>query len=278
VKEAPGRILVVTPTLGVCPHLAETVSSITATGLPVLHVMAAPAERVAELSRRFPGARVVPDQGREEGIYGALNAALGASPDGWEWFTYINDDDLLLPGFGELVRRQQCLAGPEPVAYGDVDLIREDGRLVSRVTVERSPQWIPALLQQGISPLMQQGMIFHRETVRGLVRFDTRYRLCADLDFWLRALSGGARFRYHPLPVARFRLRDGQLSANTELTIREQDEIVARHLPRRIPAAARTWARWRYRASNFPRYLQRFRSSGFRTSYELLAPESPPPA
>jgi hypothetical protein len=271
------RILVVTPTLGECRHLDETVGRLAELGVPVLHAISAPAGRLEELRARFPGATAVADWGKAAGLYGALNAALEALPTGWGWFTYINDDDNLLPGFGELVRRHLCRREPEPVAYGDVEVIREDGSAVSRVTTERNPAWIPALLQQGISPLMQQGMIFRRATVARLGGFDTRYRLCADLDFWLRAYAGGEGFRHHPLRVAQFRLREGQLSSDTALTVREQDEIVARHLPSRIPGAVRLCARWRYRACNLPRYLRRIRSSGFRTSYQLLAPASTPP-
>ena len=265
------RILVVTPTLGESPHLDEAVGRVAALRVPVLHVISAPAAKVRGLKERFPWTRVVPDAGRPAGLYGALNAALEAVPEGWGWFTYINDDDLLLPGFAELAGRHASLRDPERVAYGDVEVIREDGLVVSRVTTERNPAWIPALLQQGISPLMQQGMLFHREAAARLARFDTRYRLCADLDFWLRAYAGGDRFRHYPLPVARFRIRPGQLSSDTAQTIREQDEIVRRHLPARVPAAARVFARWRYRLCNLPRYLGRMRSIGLRTSYQMLA-------
>jgi hypothetical protein len=270
------RVLVVTPTLGRCPCLDDTVASIAAAGVPVLHVMSAPADRVGALRFRYPKALVVADQGKAGGIYGALNAALEAQPDGWGWFTYINDDDLLLPGFGELVRRHLRRPDPAPVAYGDVDAIREDGAVVSRITTERTPRWIPALLQQGISPLMQQGTIFQRATVRRLGRFDLRYRLCADLDFWLRAYAGGDAFRYHPFRVAQFRIRDGQLSSDTAKTIGEQDEIVGRHLPRPVPAALKAYARLRYRLCNLPRYLQRVRSSGLRTSYQILGAGAEP--
>jgi hypothetical protein len=271
------RILVVTPTLGESPHLDQTVEGVAALSASILHVISTPLEKVRVLQARFPATRVVADAGKAEGLYGALNAALEAVPRGWGWFTYINDDDLLLPGFANLVSRHQHLPGPGRIAYGDVEVIREDGRMVSRVTTERNPVWIPALLQQGISPLMQQGMLFHRETVMRLGRFDTRYRLCADLDFWLRAYAGGDGFRYYPLPVARFRIREGQLSSNTAQTVREQHEIVGRHLPVRIPAVVKLCARLRYRAFNLRRYVERMRSCGLRTSYQMLASGAAPP-
>jgi hypothetical protein len=260
------RVLVVTPTLGESRFLEDTVLGVASLGASILHVISAPAGRVGSLQSRFPWTRVVADAGRAGGIYGALNAALGSVTDGWEWFTYINDDDLLLPGFATLVSRHEKSDNPEPVA-----LIRDNGKVMSRVTTERSPGWIPALLKQGISPLMQQGMLFHRKTVARLGGFDTRYRLCADLDFWLRSFAFGDRFRHYPINVARFRIRSGQLSSDTALTIREQNEIVARHLPREIHAGVRICARWRYRVCNLPRYLERYSTSGIRTSYEILA-------
>src|SRR6185369_3098988 len=145
------------------------------------HVLAAPVTRLAELRERFPGVGVVPDAGKAGGIYGALNAALASSGADWDWFSYINDDDLLLPDFSESLLRYQDAANPLQVLYGDVELIDQEGRYLTRITSEHRPWWIPALLQQGISPLMQQGMLFSRAVVRQLGGFDTRYRLCADL-------------------------------------------------------------------------------------------------
>jgi len=153
-----------------------------------------------------------------------------------------------------------------------VEQIDEEGRRIGMVTVERNPRWIPAVLQKGISPLMQQGMLFRRDWVTRLGGFDLRYRLCADLDFWLRARAAGAGFRYYPVHVAQFRLRRGQLSSDTDCTILEQDSIVRRHFPEQLPAWRRHVAGWRYRFHNLPRYLERFRTHGVRSSYEMLEP------
>jgi hypothetical protein len=263
-------LLVVTPTLGRSEFLGRTAASVAALPLDTLHVLSAPADRRPFLQTRFPHARVVPDAGPAGGIYGALNAALRTVPDGWDWFTYINDDDALLPGLARMWARH--LAGPEPapVAYGDVETLDAAGQSIGRVTVAPDPSWVPALLQEGISPLMQQGTLFRRDLVRGLGGFDPRYRLCADLDFWLRAYAGGAGFRYYPIRVAQFRIRGGQLSGDTARTRREQAEIVATYLGAALPPWRRRWTRWRYRASNLPRYLARLRARGPVTSYRLL--------
>ena len=263
-------ILVATPTLGDSPFLDETVSSVASQSAEIIHVIAAPAEKLTTLQARYPQTRVCADYGRTGGIYGALNAALAAAPHDWEWFTYINDDDALLPGFSVVAAREAAARPRADVVYGDVELIDEHGRRLSRITTERHPAWIPALLQQGISPLMQQGMLFRRGVVERLRGFDTRYRLCADLDFWVRAYASGARFRSHRTRVAQFRLRRGQLSGNTSITEFEQSEIVARHLPQRVTPVLKTVARLRYRWCNLPRYASRVWSRGFQTSYQML--------
>jgi len=264
------RLLVVTPTLGKSPWLDETVDSVVAQSLEVVHVLAVPAGKRETLQARFPHTHVVADAGEPGGIYGALNAALAQAPTEWDWFTYINDDDALLPGFREVFREHVRSIAPDPVVYGDVALVDERGEVLTSITTERDPAWIPALLQQGISPLMQQGMLFRRDTVLRLRGFDLRYRLCADLDFWLRAFAGGDRFRYYPIRVAKFRLRGGQLSGDTALTDREQADIVGRHIPAPLSGLRKRCARWRYRVCNLPRYMARIRSRGFQTSYDLL--------
>ena len=191
-KNTAPTLLVITPTLGDSPYLDDTMASVRALPFPVIHVLSVPAPRVDALRGRYPHAVVVPDAGREGGIYGALNAALLQAPAGWDWFTYINDDDLLLPGFAAAAVQHFALGEKaEPVAYGDVELIDGNGRRVGVSTVTPDPRWIPALMQAHISPLMQQGMLFRRDCVMRLRQFDLRYRLCADLDFWLRACAAG---------------------------------------------------------------------------------------
>ena len=146
------RILVVTPTLGTSAWLDETIASVMTQGLDIVHVLAAPVSVQDELKQRFPHARVVPDAGKSGGIYGALNAALAQTPPNWDWFTYINDDDTLLPGFRDVFRGHIRSVAPMPVVYGDVALVTETGGMLSHITTERNPAWIPALLAWWIPP------------------------------------------------------------------------------------------------------------------------------
>jgi hypothetical protein len=214
---------------------------------------------------------VVKDAGKEGGIYGAINAGIeAATSEAWGWFTYINDDDALAPGFGSVFEEHTARASAEPVTYGSVRLINEKGDTISFLTTERSPSFIPALLHAQISPLNQQGMLFRRDAVEALGGFDLRYRLCADLDFWARAMAAGFAFRHYPQEVGRFRIRRGQLSGDVSVTLREQDEIVHRAFPK-MTKNQQLFAKWRYRLMNLPRYVARSRKVGWTSSYRLLA-------
>jgi hypothetical protein len=268
---AADHLLVVTPTLGDSEFLDASIQAVRDLSLRTTHVISCPAGKIAALSVRFPHCIVVPDAGREGAIYGALNVALEQAPKKWDWFTYINDDDLLTPGFAQMARQHFQRADAEPVTYGDVRIIVDDGTPISLITTEKTPRYFAPLLQQGISPLNQQGMLFRADVVRELKGFDLRYKLCADLDFWLRAHAAGHAFRHYPLEVGKFRIRAGQLSGNVALTIREQQEVVSRVIPKQSSALMLRWARLRYRLLNLPRYLERKRFAGWSTSNALLA-------
>ncbi len=267
------QVLILTPTLGVSPYLEETVHSVRACRAVanIHHILVAPAARLDELKERFPECETAADQGKEGGIYGALNAGLSAAGEGWDWFTYINDDDALdAAGFSRLLEKHCQLQNAATVAYGDILNIDAGGRSLGRMTIEANPRRIPALLQGGISPLGQQGMLFARETVRALGKYRLDFRLCADLDFWARALAGGHRFVYYPWTVGRFRIQPGQLSGDVSLTRREQDRVTHENFPAPVGATARRLASWKYRLCNAPRYLERWRAVGRLTTSDTM--------
>lgn len=266
------RLLIVTPTLGTSEFMDETMASARDLPCRVLHVISCPAQRVDQLAHRFPECCVVADAGHKCGIYRALNAALDAVADEpWDWFTYINDDDALGADFARAVSEHLSKPAPEPVVYGNVRLIDDDSTPFGWITTEPAPARIKLMLHQTISPLNQQGMIFRRDVIQRLNGFNPSCKLCADLDFWVRALTAGFAFRYIPCELGRFRVRRGQLSADIDLTRAEFRGIVALHLPERPSPLALLSARLRYRLINLPRYLERFRHRGFRTSEALLS-------
>lgn len=264
-------LLVLTPTLGRSEFLDETRASVARLCGDVLHVMVCPKDRIEDLQKRYPECHVVADAGREGGIYGALNAGLAAFPSGWDWFTYINDDDTLGPDFGAMLRLHVGQPKPEDVTYGNVRLIDDKSVPFGYVTTERNPRYLPHILHQYISPLNQQGMLFNHKVLEQLGAFDLRYKLCADLDFWVRAYAAGREFRYYPMEVGQFRVRPGQLSGDVGLTRLEFSYVVRRNLNSPPSSKELRFARLRYRLLNLPRYLTRLRRVGWKTSEEVLS-------
>lgn len=249
----------------------RAVQALRAGGANLRHVLVCPAPRLAGLQARFPGCEAVADAGPAGGIYGALNAGLAAAGDGWQWFTYINDDDLLSPGFSRLLERHCRPENAATVAYGDILNIDGAGRPLGRMTIESDPRRIPALLQGGISPLGQQGMLFGEPVVRALGGYQLDFKLCADLDFWARALAAKFRFVYHPWTVGCFRIQPGQLSGDVAVTKREQARVTNECFPQPAGPLVRRLTRWNYRLRNAPRYLERWRAVGrFTTSDAML--------
>lgn len=269
------KLLIVTPTLGESPFLDETMRSIAAAqaqGVEILHILSAPAPRVAALAARYPRATVRPDAGREGGIYGAINCGLfGAVSQEWDWFTYINDDDLLGPGFATVFREHAKPKNERVIAYGDVRNIDEKGRSLGLQSVERSPAFFRPLLFQGVSLFTQQGSIVSRRAALDLAGFRQQFSLCADLDFWVRSMVAGLRHRYYGCEVGQFRIRAGQASHDVALRLKQRAAIL-RQIPGTPPGAlSRGCAHARFYACNLPRYAARFRAVGWRRSNQLLA-------
>jgi GT2 family glycosyltransferase len=193
-------------------------------------------------------------------MYAAINSAMRECPG--EWFSYINDDDRLERGFGEMLREHCVPANERVIAYGRVDMIDEAGRRLYGFPSTGRAGDIAALWCEGIMPFTQQGMIAHRSVWDAVGGFDENYRYSGDLDFWVRARQCGFRFKYYNKTVACWRIRRGQLSANKAGVRRETTRAltpVMAHPPswwRRLSAKAR------FRLVNIPCYLGRWARLG----------------
>lgn len=264
----PFPILVVTPTLGNSPWLADTVASVEAQSVPCRHVLVAPAGKVDELAARFPGVTVTPEPGG--GMYAAINAGLAAAGD-WRAFTYINDDDLLLPAFSRLARAAQT--GEARLVYGGVRLVNTSGRRAGSIPTSPLPSLNRLLYAQRVEPVYQHGTIATRALVERIGPFDESLRFCGDSDFLARAcLSGAPCVRGTSQHVAAFRLRAGQLTKNLP-AMREEHERVYAKLGLAAPRKRmrHRLARLLFCLGNAPVYAERIARHGFLTFGEVLA-------
>jgi hypothetical protein len=254
--------------LGRSPWLAETVQSVASLPFPCIHVLVAPADVMAELAVQYPGTRVLADPGG--GMYAAINAGLAGVTD-WDAFTYINDDDLLLPRFAGVV----ALARTDEarIVYGGVRLINTHGRRIGAIPTSPLPALNRLLYAQRCEPVFQHGTVATRAAVTQSGPYDASFRFCGDSEFLARACVKGVPFVSATKGVvAAFRLRAGQLTKNLPLMQAEHDRM---HLKLALKPARFTLrhraARLIFFAANVPVYLERIWRHGFITFGEVLA-------
>jgi hypothetical protein len=254
--------------MGTSVWLKETVESIAQFQHVCAHVLVAPRASVRELAARFPNTQVIAEPGG--GMYAAINSAAAIRRD-WDAITYINDDDLLLPGFELALQRLSRLPIGCRIVYGRVRLIDGDGIRIGRVPVSGWPSLNRSLYAQRLEPVFQHGTLISRAAWRELGGFDATFRFCGDSELMARACAQGVSFVHVPAEIAAFRLRAGQLTKNRAAMLAERDRVDVKLGLRGVPG----W--WRchsamavFRISNIPVYLDRIRRYGFITFDDML--------
>ena len=248
------RLVVVTPTLGLSPYLSAAVESVSRTTLSVEHILVAPPAASDKLRTQYPRCTIVAEA-KPDGMYAAIDAGLRAAKP-WDWFTYLNDDDLLHDGFGRVAREHMHAGDSMAIAYGNVNWIDARGESLGLMPLEKKPSHIGYVMKLGLGPLTQQGALVGRSLYATLGGFDTQYRLAADFDFWVRAFAAGATFHYYDELVASWRIHAEQASSNRAAAHREAQRISAT-VP--VPASAQRllWEFLRFRLLNGARYANR---------------------
>lgn len=250
------RILVVTPTLGTSSWLRETVESVAACVPGAAHVLVAPPQAVSSLQSDYPGVQVIAEPGGA-GMYAAINTGLIQIQD-WDAFTYINDDDLLLPAFAHAVATLALQAGRPCFVYGRVRLINRTGRRVGSIPVSPWPALNHSLYAQRLEPVYQHGTLVSHAAWAEHGGFDENFRLCGDSEYLARLCVKGVpavRVRHE---VATFRLHPDQLSKKRAMMNAERARVDAKwHLLTDRITWRHRWAKAVFRASNLPTYLGR---------------------
>lgn len=266
------KVVVVTPTLGTSRWLRETVESVRAHAPRCIHVLACPPEQVASLVTAFPQCVVVPDRGKEGGMYGAINAGLAGVAD-WSAFSYINDDDCLLDGFASALAEIHPPRGAlEPLfVYGRVKLIDSKGKRLGAIPVSPAPSLNRVLYAQRLEPVYQHGTVVTRAAWEKVGGFDETLRFCGDSEYFARLCIRGVPAIRVWKTVAAFRLRPGQLTKQREAMIVERARVDAKlNLLEGPGAGARLWARFLFRTANLPVYGERIARHGFLSFDQIL--------
>ena len=250
---------IVTPILRMDDHacqLAATLERLREIGCEFTHLVVH-ATNESSLRGAFKNAELLQERENTKGVYDALRQGFDRLIQrGMTHLSWINADDLLEDGFGDVMRISRRF--PKEIVSGRVQWIGEKGQSFGQV-----PQWryrwgMRELFARNIPPFTQQGMIFPKDAWISLAGFDSGYELIADSVFWDKALKSGFEVRFSPALSASYRIRKGQLSGNQAKANKEFADWLRGKTDRHDNGGYTALITLLFRLKNSPIYLKRF--------------------
>ena len=162
-----------------------------------------------------------PDRGQSHAINKGWETATG------ECLTWLNSDDLLLPGALQRGVCGLCEDGYDLV-YGDVVKIDADSELLSpsEDPIRGGIFSVEELLRWRRNPVPQPGFLMRAAMLHSVGYLDERFHFAMDYDYWVRMALAGARGRYLPHKVAAFRVHSDSKSKTMQLRrLKELNDI-----------------------------------------------------
>ena len=188
-----------------------------------------------EKVRAFGNVRVISE--KDNGIYEAMNKGIRSA--GNELTACLNADDAYLPGTLEAVKERFESVPESDIVYGNILV---NGREV------KPPGGIASF---GGARIFHPAAFIRRSLFERIGYFDESFRICADLDFFLRAKESGAVFTYLDRPLTDFAL-GGLSTVRRKQTAAELRHILIRHgYPRLFAGSYYCAMRLRAKISDF---------------------------
>lgn len=179
-------------------------------------------DRTLDIVRQFDDLPLVVHSEPDKGIYDAMNKAVRLARG--EILFFLNADDALLDG--QVLGKVAEAFDADPALdflWGDVVNVFEDGRQLTLSYSHINPDTLI------YGSLCHQGVFAHRRLFERFGDFDLQYRLCADFDWFLRILRGGARYRHIDLDISLF-TRGGAHEKSLARMYREKALIRRKHV------------------------------------------------
>ena len=198
-------------------YVGETLQSVLGQTRPALEVVAVDdgsTDSSATVIRSFPEVRYLHQA--NQGVAAARNAGLDAAHG--SLLTFLDQDDLWPPQKLEL---QVAYLAEHP----KVACVMSWAQFFVTPGVEK-PQWVrPELLEEASRGYNLGNMLVRREAFQRVGRFDTRYRLASDHDWFVRAKDADIPMAWMPDVLLQRRVHD----ANESRRIGAAREMLAIH-------------------------------------------------
>jgi glycosyltransferase involved in cell wall biosynthesis len=168
---------------------------------------------------------------RDSGQANAVNKGIRATSGdviGW-----LNSDDVYCPGALVTVAAYFARHPDVDVVYGDATLIDSNDRVIGRYYTR---PWDPRLLPRR-PYLCQPAVFFRRRVVERFGPLDESLQFNIDYEYWLRLVSGGARFAYLPVTLASSRVHDQTKTSTGGVRIHDELNHVLKRYVDNIPDA-----------------------------------------
>ncbi len=201
------RVTVVTPSYNQAPFLEETIRSVLLQGYPNLEYIimdGGSTDGSVELIQKYAPWLAYWVSAQDAGQADAINR-------GWEMatgdaLTWLNSDDILLPGALETTVRTLYEAPDTELVYGNVYAVNTDSDAIYLV---RGAPFAPAdILVRARNPIPQPGFLMKRNLLQRIGWLDPELHFCMDFDYWSRLALHDARAVHVNSVLAHFRQHD----------------------------------------------------------------------
>jgi glycosyltransferase involved in cell wall biosynthesis len=212
------RITVVVPSYEQGSFLEETLRSILLQGYPDLEVLVMDGgskdETVSVIKKYEPwlaGWVSERDGGQSAAINKGWRRATG------ELLTWLNSDDLLLPGWALAMARAFAADEALDLAYCDVQVIDRESRF--QWLVEGQAPEVSYTVVRWRTPFFQQGFLARRRVFEACGYVDEGMHFAMDTELWLRLLLAGRSFRRVPEALGALRVHPATKTSTMHRTL-----------------------------------------------------------
>ena len=152
---------------------------------------------------------------KDSGIYDAMNK--GISIANGKWIAFLNCGDTYCSGILHQLK-EIFLKEDADIIYGTNNIINEQGTILkhNETTELKSVFWR--------MPFCHQAVFAKRELFEAIGLFDTRYKICADHDWLVKAYLKGSKFKKYNICVVNY--LDGGVSSSNPLKTAYENQLI----------------------------------------------------